>query len=451
MKGLGIDIGTTTISTLLVDLVSGMLIASDTCPNDAGTVLPEEWKREQDPKRIFHLCKEMLDGWIGQHDDIAVIGVTGQMHGILYIDKMGQAVGNLRSWQDGRGNLIYKDGKSYAQAVTEQTGGFAATGFGLVTLFYDAANTAVPEDAVTCCTIGDYVAMQLCGQQKPQVHASNAAGMGGFDLAAGEFKESAAALLDNKIRLPRVVPGEQVIGTYRDIPVCCAIGDNQAAVAGSMGAHTGAVVNVGTGSQISVPCDRPFEGDGEIECRPYINGGYLSVGAALCGGYAYSLLRDFFEKSAGMMELPAGQDLYGKMEKAAQAAYGHKDILAVDTRFAGTRQRPDLRGAVYGIGTDNLEPGMLCLGVLQGICNELFALGVRMGLVLKPGEKLAGSGSGLRQNQLLRRIFTDTFGADMVMAAVPEEAALGAALVAAATAGQIQFKDIPQFVMDSIA
>ena len=42
-------------------------------------------------------------------EDIAVIGITGQMHGIVYTDCNGMAISPLYTWQDGRGNLPYGD------------------------------------------------------------------------------------------------------------------------------------------------------------------------------------------------------------------------------------------------------------------------------------------------------------------------------------------------------
>lgn len=64
------------------------------------------------------------------------IGLTGQMHGILYIDEDGNCVSPLYTWQDGRGNLPEFDGKSVVCLVKEETGFSISTGYGLATHLY---------------------------------------------------------------------------------------------------------------------------------------------------------------------------------------------------------------------------------------------------------------------------------------------------------------------------
>ena len=87
-----------------------------------------------------------------------------------------------------------------------------------------------------------------------------------------------------------------IAGEYKGIPVSVAIGDNQASFLGSVSnMNESFLINVGTGSQISIVSDYPITAEG-IECRPYVDGKYLIVGAALCGGRAYSLLKDFYKQ-----------------------------------------------------------------------------------------------------------------------------------------------------------
>ena len=48
---------------------------------------------------------------------IVSIGVTGQMHGILYLNSDGQAVSNLINWQDKRGDIPIKDSMTACQII----------------------------------------------------------------------------------------------------------------------------------------------------------------------------------------------------------------------------------------------------------------------------------------------------------------------------------------------
>lgn len=54
--------------------------------------------------------------------DVERIGITGQMHGVLYVDGAGQPVSPLYTWQDGRGSQIYREGESYADYLSQKSG-----------------------------------------------------------------------------------------------------------------------------------------------------------------------------------------------------------------------------------------------------------------------------------------------------------------------------------------
>lgn len=133
----------------------------------------------------------------------------------------------------------------------------------------------MPPAAVTCCTIGDYLAMRLCGLAAPLMDDSNAASIGFFDAERCAFDQNALqkAGID-----PNFVPqlaAEPVIGRFRNASVCAAIGDNQASFLRSVRDKTAEMlVNVGTGSQFSVFTPHYLQADG-LETRPMPGGGYL--------------------------------------------------------------------------------------------------------------------------------------------------------------------------------
>ena len=112
MKAIGIDIGTTGICGVLADAESGLLIRSVTKNSEAFISGCADWEKIQSVDKVISLAKEILDSLIDK--DTAVIGVTGQMHGIVYVNAKGDAVSPLYTWQDGRGNLPYQ-GTTYAK------------------------------------------------------------------------------------------------------------------------------------------------------------------------------------------------------------------------------------------------------------------------------------------------------------------------------------------------
>ena len=252
----------------------------------------------QDPEKILEKCRRILEGFQDGEEDIVSVGVTGQMHGILYTDERGRAVSPLYTWQDRRGDLPCKensDGKeeTWAGELSRKTGYPAASGFGLVTHYYHVKNGTIPREAVSLCTIPDYIAMSLAGEKRPLIHQSMAASLGLYDLRESCFDQRAieAAGMDPGI-LPEVTREHRIVGRLKESAgegnqsgtcvVSVALGDNQASFLGSVGPEERLLLNVGTGSQISAYADRLIE-TREAECRPYLGKTWLIAGSPLCG------------------------------------------------------------------------------------------------------------------------------------------------------------------------
>lgn len=430
---IGLDVGTTNISGLLLNGQTGGVLRTVTRKNDSGLPAPQGFAL-QDPRRILEICREILEELCPGGG--AACGISGQMHGVLYLNAGGEAISPLVTWQDKRGDLPHREGGSHALVLATRTGHPVPTGYGVATLFYDAQNGGLPRDMAGFCTIGDYVAMALCGQTAPAVHPSNAQSVGLFHLARNCFDQGAAERAGIDARLLPSITGEAVLGTAPGgLPVACAIGDNQAAVLGSLGRRQGMLVNIGTGSQVSVSSPQLLHVDG-MECRPYVGGGFLLTGAALCGGRAFQLLGDFFAEAAALMGCSPPKDLYERLTQAAQEA-GDTMGLAVDPRFLGTRLNPDWRGAIRQVDLNNFRPGVLARAFLQGIARELALLYGALPPALRRAKLMAGSGNALRRNPVLRRELEAAFCMPLHIPRCREEAAYGAALFGGVAAGVI--------------
>lgn len=279
------------------------------------------------------------------------------------------------------------------------------------------------------CTIGDYLGMALTGRTQPLMHVSNAASLGFFDSQNGVFLKDAVQKtgMDASI-LPPVTKDFVSLGTYRGLPVLCAIGDNQASFLGSVGLRPNVLLlNMGTGGQISALSDRFYEAPG-IEARPFVKGKYLLAGSSLCGGRAYAVLEHFFRSFAAAAGI-GDRSLYTVMGALAEKGRQAEDRMAVCTAFHGTRVNPELRGSITNLSEDNFTPEGLTYGVLEGMARELYDLYglMREGTDLR-AEALVASGNGLRMNPVLQEICKTMFGAELTLAPYKEEAACGAAL-----------------------
>jgi sedoheptulokinase len=358
------------------------------------------------------------------------------------------------TWEDGRGDELLSQGKTVIQIMTERTGGARklATGYGVVTLFH-WLNTGPPRGLARVCGIVDYVILALTGAEEPTTDYTMAETMGMFDPFQGTWDTGLLRDLGvPQTMLPLVLPPTRVagmvaldwlrdLGNNRDIPVCSTLGDNQAGYLASAGDPDRAVlINIGTGSQISVavPRETALELQGRVDgldvtLRPFVDDGFLVAGSALAGGVAYRKLHDFYATVAReLFGVSESKDLYSRMEETARLA-GDTGGLTVHPALGGSRSRPHERGAVEGLSFGNLTPGHLSYAMLEGILKTLRGM---MGQHLLEGrDQFVGSGNGLRKNRLMREIAEDVFGHPLLIPRIPEEAAVGAAMNGAVAAG----------------
>lgn len=430
MDVLGLDIGTTTISAAV--LRDGVPLAARMLKNGAQRPGGQPWERTQDPGQILSTVLAAMEDSLAQFPLVARIGVTGQQHGILYLDRRGNPVSPLYTWQDGRGDLPFCGDVSYAGHLTALTGMPLSTGYGMVTHFYHLKNGLVPQGAVTFCTIQDYVAMVLSGRTAPLLDPTNAASFGLFDVVGRRFDPDAlrACGIDTGW-LPPLADTPHLGEDRQGRTVFTAIGDNQASFLGATGGAGGMLLNIGTGSQCSIYSQDYLHCEG-LETRPFPSGGYLLVGASLCGGRAYALLEQFFRRSAELVLGGPCPPCYDAMSRLLDAAPPPEDVPLVRPLFQGTRRAPQLRGSISGLGLDNFDPLHLMYGMMSGMVEELHEM--YQGFLDQGGarpSRLYGSGNGLRKNAHLRQLAAQRFSLPLELSQNEEEAACGAALFAA--------------------
>lgn len=425
MNVIGLDIGTTTICGIAVDAQSGELLKSKTLDNGS-FIGGKPFEKIQSPEMIIEKVTALAAELFEEFEPVCAIGITGQMHGIVYLDSDGKAVSPLYTWQDGSGNELMADGRSYAKALSEETGYSMASGFGGTTYYYHTKEALVPENAVSFCTIHDYAAMVLTGRKTPVTHVSDAASFGLFDIEKGCFDKQAIekAGLDFSF-FPDVTGEFESVGEYKGVPVCVAIGDNQASFIGSVQNMQGcALVNMGTGGQISMLTDLKKAPE-NMEIRPLCSGHNILVGCSLCGGRAFAALADFFSDVYEMISGEKPQNVYKAMDSVL--AENFSDELTVSTKLCGTRTEPDVRGSITNLGIDNFTPAALMNGFLGGMVSEITDMTAPLDCKI---DLLVGSGNGLRKNSALQQRFAKAFGTEMQIPKNREEAAFGAALTA---------------------
>lgn len=430
MNFLGIDIGTSSICGIVYNTVSKDIVSIAKI-NNTDMLSCNVWEKVQDANAIVDIVLDLIQELRIQYPDIKGIGLSGQMHGILYVNAEGEAVSPLYTWQDMRGSLLYKDGMSYAAYLSKQTGFPLSTGFGLVTHYYNKVNSLVPQNAVKLCTIMDYTAIRLTGKCEPLVDCSNAASLGFFDKEKLAFDKEALwnVGIDSSI-LPEIGKAFSRVGHYENISVYTAIGDNQASFLGSIRDIRHSIhITVGTSSQISVYSE-DYVNVPLLDTRPLPGGGYILVGAALCGGCSFSLLKKFFSET---IKLYTGEemddtDLY-KILVSVPYKEVQEDDIRVETLFGGTRSHPEKRGKIMNISCLNWHPENLIRGFLEGMSQELYDFYQLLPNSVRERKTiLVGSGNGIKRNPLLCQILEERFKCHLQVSACREEAALGACI-----------------------
>lgn len=438
---LGIDIGTTKAAAVIC-AADGRVLAAAAREHLAGSPR-SDGRCEQDPAALLGAMRRAVRGLPARlRARVRGIGVTGQMHGIVVLDAAGHALTPLINWQDQR----CLESPTFLPRLGTRTGFALCTGYGCATLAWLAARRAMPRGAAAAGTIQDVAVMTLCGDARPVIDPTDAASWGLVDAARLQWDRAAvkAARIPPGL-LPEVVPcgtvagavcaGEaDALGIPEGIPVAAAIGDNQASLLATLGdPATDLGLTLGTGAQVSAvmaagPARHATVGCATCECRPFPGGRTAVVAASLCGGAAWAWLAD--AALAWMRDLgakaPSRERAFMLLNDLGLAS---RDEIDVHPHFLGERHDPSLTGRLLGLTMDNFRLGAVARGVARGIVRNL--RGMLPAAALRDRRRVVGSGNALRRVPLLQAMVREEFALPLVLSPGREEAATGAARLAA--------------------
>lgn len=460
---LGIDLGTTKITALALELPAGNILAWAAAPNQAEITSPNDKARgysEWDVRRIADIAcaclRQVAESLVGRENELLGIGITGQQHGVVLVDDRLVPLTPLVNWQDRRGEELFPGAdQTYVQRARKLVGDDApsragcklATGYMGVTLFWMKEGGILPAGG-TACFLMDYFGALLTGTP-PVTDATCAASSGLLKVPDGDWDQ---AMLDALSLRREMFPEVRSSGEYlggltpalakatglpAGLPVFGGIGDNHASFLGSVGSAADSIlVNVGTGGQVAIFSDR-FTWDPLLETRPFPRGGCLVVSAGLAGGASYAVLERFFrEVGVQLFGIKAEAPLFALMNQLAATVQVGAAGLSCEPLFSGTRACPEVRASWRGASTVNFTPAHMIRALLEGMART-FRQGFESMVQIagrRPG-RLVGAGNGLRENSVLGQIVQDAFAMPLVYPKQREEAAVGAALLAAVAAG----------------
>ncbi|MDO4293121.1 MAG: FGGY family carbohydrate kinase [Eubacteriales bacterium] len=425
MKTIGIDIGTTSICAVFYDGLKGCA-GRLSAPNHflEGTAC-------QDADRIVGTAIRLMEELERAFGPAEAVGISSQMHGILYIDRLGESVSPFYTWKYADENT-----SRLAEELSEATGCRMHAGYGTVTHFSLQRAGALPPQAAGFVNIGDYLAMRLCSLTRTAADPTIAASFGGFDLEEQDFDRDALRRAGVDVSYyPEVSPVPRPVGSWHGARVFAAFGDNQAEFYAAVRRPQSQInVNVGTGAQVSLAQSVAERGFGSLpdggEVRPFVRGQRLYVQASVGGGKAYERLADFFAETALLL---TGQriDAYAGLERLLEQT--EATSLRIEPSLYGSRENAILTGGrMENLVEQNFHPGDFARAYVIGMARELHQLYLTFPEELRRGRtQIAGSGNGMRKNRFLRREVERLFGMPVVFSGEQEEAAAGAAMLAA--------------------
>ncbi|NQW20982.1 MAG: hypothetical protein HQ477_09750 [Chloroflexi bacterium] len=468
---LSIDVGSTSVTAVIIDIESKSVVGSSTIANTAETTSAQDKKigrSEWDLERMADLAIGNAASLIERTKaQPTAIGITGQQQGLQLLDSDLNTVGSFISWQDQRSkDLLSGELRTYLDvmgelggAVTEENGlpAFENTGCPIVTgytapnLYWLKANDELPSNVANIhgTTAPEFVVARLT-DTRPVSDPTDAVSWGVYDLnkmgwnydlidSLGLSRSLFSNLAESCTPAGQLTEAKaSKLGIKAGIPVSVASGDHQCSFAGTVADYENTVaINIGTGGQASVYVENPTP-RGWLELRPFIQSGYLLAGVGVVGGRTFRTLRDFFNNASRVI---AGYELdpdvlYEKLVELAAVVPAGAEGVVVDPLFTGSRSNPRAKAAIRELTPGTFTPGHIARALFEAMAAQL-ADSYREAAKLGAGERsmLVGSGNGLKLNPVLRESLESELGMSLQLGRHNEEAAIGAALCAAVADG----------------
>ncbi len=158
----GLDVGTSGVKALAISATGEVLASAEV---GYGLSTPRPGWAEQDPADWWRATEEALDA-LGV-DEVAGIGLSGQMHGLVALDAAGEVIRPAILWNDQRTAAQCREIEERVgfERLVELTGNRALTGFTAPKLLWLREHE--PESYARIARImlpKDYVRLKLCGE-----------------------------------------------------------------------------------------------------------------------------------------------------------------------------------------------------------------------------------------------------------------------------------------------
>jgi xylulokinase len=450
MVFLGIDTSTTSSKALLIN-ERGEVIAVASSPHTLQT--PKPLWSEQDPREWWEAVSASIRKVLTESGveaaQIAAVGLTGQMHGLVLLDEAGEVLRPAILWNDQRtqaecDEIHARLGKEH---FIQLSGNVALTGFTAPKILWVQKHEPdVYAKAKHVLLPKDYIRFKLTGEYA--MDKADGAGTVLFDL---ESRDWSPEILD-KLRIdsewmPRTFEGPEftgritseaasATGLQEGTPVAAGGGD-QAAQAVGVGAVEPGIVGLTVGTSGVVFATTPsalIEPEGRLHAFCHaVPGMWHFMGVMLSAAGSLQWYRDTLAPTMGFDDL---------LTEAEAVRAGSEGLQFLPYLSGERTPHPDplARGAFIGL-TLRHGRGHMTRAVLEGVS---FGLKDSFTLIQNAGlgeiKQVRASGGGTK-GALWRQILASVLEAELVTVNTTEGAAYGAALLAGVGAGA--WGDVP--------
>ena len=434
---LGIDLGTQNVKVVCYDYEARETLAVENAPLDLYQT--EEGIAEQQAQWWVHALKQALHQ-VGKdvRNSVVAIGVSGQQHGFVPIDKSGEVLAPIKLWCD-------TSTESECEAIMNDFGGanrcLDEVG-NLILPGYTASKVRWFRDQhpgqyvqMDCILLPhDYMNFYLTGERR--MEAGDASGTGFLDVRTRTWSEKMLQAIDpdRDLRecLPDVAVENEAIGTLltdvadelglpANIPVSIGGGDNMMGAIGTGNVSAGVVsMSLGTSGTVYAYSDNPIvDKKGNIAAFCSSTGGWLPLLCMMNCTVSTELMRELLDSDIASFEA-----------QVASAPRGSNGVITVPF-FNGERtpNLPNAKGCIVGLDSRNTRPENILRSAVEGATfalrfgiDELADLGIDASEIVVTG--------GGANSAMWRQIISDVCNTPVTVLQQSEGAAFGAALQA---------------------
>ena len=436
---LGIDSGTQSTKALVVNAADGQVVGAGAQAYDLLPNLPPGAK-EQHPHTWRDATATAIRSAMRQAKAVAAeikaIGVSGQQHGFVPLDKAGEVIRPAKLWCD---TSTAAECDEITAAVGGQKKTIKALGNAVLPGFTASKilwlKKHEPKNYARLATVllpHDYLNFWLTGERVMEY--GDASGTALLNVRSRRWAKSVLDAIDPELagKLPRLIESDEpagqlqastarALGLNPGVLVSAGGGDNMMGAIGTGNTRPGIVTaSFGTSGTIYACANQPvIDPEGEIAAFCDSTNRWLPLLCTMNVTVATEMMRADFGYTHEQFESKAGQ-----VPRGAEGL-----LLLPYLEGERTPNVPDGTGVMIGLNPRTFRASNYCRAAMEGV-----TLGMNYGLrrlaqLGVTAKQIRATGGGAR-SKLWRQIMADVFNAEVVTLKVSEGAAYGAALQA---------------------